>query len=110
MRTSAGWLALLVSPTRGWMSRPSVISRAHLVRYSWARWMGLRVWKAATVCQPLAAKASRVLAGGRRYSANSGSWLGVTTSIGPARQTFPWARTIFPPGWGGSLVVWTLGF
>ena len=59
------------------MSRPAVISSAHLVRYSWARWIGLRVWNAATVFQPFAANASRVFAGGRRCSANSGSALGV---------------------------------
>jgi hypothetical protein len=32
-----------VSPTSGWMSRPSTVSSATLVRYSWARWIGLRV-------------------------------------------------------------------
>jgi hypothetical protein len=38
----------LVSPTSGWISSPSQISRAHLVMYSWARWIGFRVWNATT--------------------------------------------------------------
>ena len=34
------------------MTSPSVTSSATFVRCSWARWMGLRVWKPATVLQP----------------------------------------------------------
>ena len=34
------------------MTRPSANSRASLVRCSWARWMGFRVWKPATRRQP----------------------------------------------------------
>ena len=45
---------------------PSVCSSAHFVRYSWARWIGLRVWKAATVFHPLASNMARVCSGVRR--------------------------------------------
>src|SRR5919106_1719168 len=54
MRVSAGMSSSFVSPTIGWMKRPSTISRAALVRYSCARWIGLRVWKPTIVSQPLA--------------------------------------------------------
>ena len=62
----------LVSPTSGWIISPSVTSSATLVRYSWARWMGLRVWKPTTRRQPFSAKMARL---GRRatYVANGGS-------------------------------------
>ena len=45
------------------MSRPSTVSSAHLVRYSCARWIGLRVWKPTTRFQPRSAKSARVSAG-----------------------------------------------
>ena len=80
------------------MSRPSVISRAHLVRYSWLRWIGFRVWKAATVLQPFSSNALRVWAGVRRYSANSGSCVVVVTSMSPARHMLPWPLTMATPG------------
>ena len=34
-----------------WMKSPSQVSRAALVRYSWARWIGLRVWNATIFFQ-----------------------------------------------------------
>ena len=48
-----------VSPTSGWMKRPSTPSSAALVMYSCARWIGLRVWKPTTVFQPRSANAAR---------------------------------------------------
>ncbi len=51
------------------MSRPSTVSSAPFVRYSWARWIGFRVWKPTTRFQPRSAKAARVSAGS---SASSG--------------------------------------
>ena len=36
--------------------------------YSWARWIGLRVWKPTTVRQPRSANSARVCAGVRRYA------------------------------------------
>src|SRR5438045_2737411 len=55
----------LVSPTSGWMKRPSTISSAAFVRYSCARWMGLRVWKPTTVLHPRSAPGARRAAAGR---------------------------------------------
>src|SRR5215212_4632809 len=65
MRTSAGTSPSLVGPTSGCSSSPSTISRAHFIRYSWARWTGLRVWNPTTLVQPRSAKAARVWAGVR---------------------------------------------
>ena len=45
------------------MRRPSTVSSAHFVRYSCARWIGLRVWKPTTRFQPRSAKSARVSAG-----------------------------------------------
>ena len=56
MRTSAGMSSDFVSPTSGWTSRPSTISSATFVRYSCARWIGLRVWNPTTRFQPRSAK------------------------------------------------------
>ena len=47
-----------VSPTSGWISRPSTVSSATFVRYSCARWIGLRVWKPTTRLQPRSANAA----------------------------------------------------
>jgi hypothetical protein len=55
-----------VSPTIGWMNSPSTSSSAHLVMYSWARWIGLRVWKATTRYQPFSANLAFASAGVRR--------------------------------------------
>ena len=60
--------------------------------------MGLRVWKAATVAHPFSSNAFRVWAGVSRYSANSGSWVVVVTSMSPARQKLPWPLTMATPG------------
>ena len=59
MRTSAGMSPALVLPISGWMKSPSQVSSAAFVRYSWARWIGLRVWKATIRFQPRSAKALR---------------------------------------------------
>ena len=48
------------------MNRPSTDSSAAFVMYSWARWIGLRVWKPTMVFQPRSAKAAREAAGGSR--------------------------------------------
>ena len=53
------------------MKRPSTISSAALVRYSWARWIGLRVWKPTMVVQPRAANSARVSAGVLTYGATA---------------------------------------
>ncbi len=55
------------------MTRPSVISRASLVRCSCARWMGFRVWKPATWRHPRAAISARSCRGVRRWSAKGRS-------------------------------------
>ena len=55
----------LVSPISGWRKRPSQISSAALVRYSCARWIGLRVWKATIRFQPRSANALLRLLGGQ---------------------------------------------
>ncbi len=47
------------------MKSPSTHSSAAFVMYSWARWIGLRVWKPTTVFQPRSANAAREAAGGR---------------------------------------------
>ena len=52
------------------MSRPSTVSRAPFVRYSCARWMGLRVWKPTTRRQPRSSNALRVSAGSSASSGN----------------------------------------
>ena len=63
MRTSKGTSSPLVTPESGWSSSPSTCSSATLVRYSWARCTGLRVWNPTTVDQPRSANAARVSAG-----------------------------------------------
>ena len=50
-----------------------MISSATLVRYSCARWIGLRVWKPTTVCQPRSANVRRVSAGSFASSGNGAS-------------------------------------
>ena len=50
------------------MTSPSTISSAHLVRYSWARWIGLRVWNATTVFQPRSRDLLAQLQRSQRYS------------------------------------------
>ena len=57
----------LVLPISGWMKSPSQVSSAALVRYSWARWIGLRVWKATIFFQPRVLEVGFVL--GRRLVA-----------------------------------------
>ena len=54
------------------MSRPSTVSSAPLVRYSCARWIGLRVWKPTTRFQPRSANVRRVSAGSSASSGNGG--------------------------------------
>ena len=49
----------LVSPISGCRKSPSETSSAALVRYSWARWIGLRVWKATIRFQPRSANSLR---------------------------------------------------
>jgi hypothetical protein len=56
----------LVAPTSGCRKRPSTVSRATLVMYSCARWIGLRVWKPTTVFQPSSSKRAREMAGSSR--------------------------------------------
>ena len=80
MRTRAGTSSLLVSPTSGWIIRPSTSSSAHLVRYSWARWMGLRVWNATTLFQPRCLNSVRVSRGVRRRSLAK-SWVGSSSTV-----------------------------
>src|SRR3954468_22646991 len=72
----------LVSPTSGWIIRPSTVSSAPLVRYSCARWIGLRVWKPTTRFQPRSANVRRVSAGS---SASSGKGGGARARGGGAR-------------------------
>ena len=71
MRTSPGMSSFFVVPISGWISRPSQISSAHFVRYSCARWMGLRVWNATMRFQPFSLNSSRVCTGVRLYSSCS---------------------------------------
>src|SRR6266536_1983039 len=52
MRTSAGTSPSLVGPTSGCSSSPSQFSSATFIRYSCARWTGLRVWNPTTVLHP----------------------------------------------------------
>ena len=72
-RVAAGTSSDFVSPTSGWMRSPSTVSSAHLVRYSCARWIGLRVWKPTTRFQPRSAKSARVSRGSLCSSGNDGS-------------------------------------
>ena len=65
--------SLLVSPTSGCRKSPSTVSSATLVMYSWARWIGLRVWKPTTVFQPRASNSSRERRGSSRNGAAPGS-------------------------------------
>ena len=103
MRTSAGTSPSLVGPTSGCSSSPSTISSAHFMRYSCARWTGLRVWKPTTVAQPRSAKAARVSAGVRRGPTGPSS--GATTAwTGPATARVGAPRTRATPGWSGSVV------
>ena len=55
------------------MRSPSTVSSAHLVRYSCARWIGLRVWNPTTRFQPRSAKSARVSRGSLCSSGNAGS-------------------------------------
>ena len=84
MRTSAGTSPSLVGPTSGCSSSPSTISSAHFMRYSCARWTGLRVWKPTTVAQPRSAKAARVSAGVRARAPTGPSSGSTTAWTGPA--------------------------
>jgi len=68
-RVAAGTSSDFVSPTSGWTSSPSTVSRAPLVRYSCARWIGFLVWKPTMRFQPRRANSARVSAGS---SASSG--------------------------------------
>ncbi len=66
------------------MTRPSATSSASFVRCSWARWIGLRVWKPATSRQPRRAISARSARGVRRCCANGRSAGSGTTLTGPA--------------------------
>ena len=68
----------------GGSSRPSTVSSATFVRYSCARWIGLRVWKPTTRFQPRSANAARVSAGSSASSGNGGSGRSKTVTS-PAR-------------------------
>jgi len=104
MRTSAGTSPSLVGPTSGCSSRPSTVSSAHFMRYSCARWTGLRVWKPTTVDQPRSAKAALVWAGVRARDP-TGPWSGSTTAwIGPATARAGEPSTRATPGCSGSVV------
>jgi hypothetical protein len=91
MRTEAVMSPFLVSPTSGWIRRPSQISWAHLQTYSWARWIGLRVWKATMrSSSPLlelgAGLSGREALAHRNASGPFGSTQSVSASTGPAMQ------------------------
>ena len=74
----------LVLPISGWIMSPSVISSAALVTYSWARWIGLRVWKATIRFQPRSSNAFLDSAGLSSARVKASSWSGSSsTSIGP---------------------------
>ena len=66
----------LVLPISGWIISPSVVSSAALVTYSWARWIGLRVWKATIRFQPRSAKACLDSSGESWRLLNASSWSG----------------------------------
>jgi hypothetical protein len=74
------------------------------MRYSCARWTGLRVWKPATLAQPREAKAALVSAG-VRARAPTGPSSGATTAwTGPATARAGAPSTRATPGWAGSVV------
>src|SRR5947208_2388095 len=81
---AAGTSSDLVSPTSGWIRSPSTVSSAPLVRYSCARWIGLRVWKPTTRFQPRSAKVRRVSAGSSASSGKGGVARSKTVTL-PAR-------------------------
>ena len=94
----------LVLPISGWIISPSQISSAVLVTCSWARWIGLRVWKATIRFQPRSSKAFFDSAGLSWRLVNAFSWSGsASTSIGPAMQRAPSSWIAATPGMLGVL-------
>ena len=104
-RTEAGTSPGFRLPSSEWTSTPSQISMAILARYSCDRCIGLRVWNAATVLQPLASNRVRVSAGVRNSSPNSSGKLPAESTVRrPARFTPPCSITILTPGCSTSVV------
>src|SRR5215218_9870515 len=97
-------VAVLGRATSGCSNNPSTISRAHFMRYSWARWTGLRVWNPTTVAQPRSAKAALVWAGVRARDPTGPESGSRTAWMGPATARAGEPSTRATPGWSGSAV------
>src|SRR6266851_4864443 len=107
MRTEAGMSSLLVSPTRGCRSSPSTISSATFVKYSWARWTGLRVWNPTIVFQPRALLTAWTCDGVRSYAGNPDAACTSATTP-PAIAHRPDSLSTLTPGCASSSVPYTL--
>src|SRR5216683_1637408 len=88
------------------MTIPSVNSSASLVKCSWARWIGLRVWKPATRVQPRSAMRARRSRGLSRWRAKGGS-SGSSARTSPATRFAGRERRYATPGWARSSVRYT---